>query len=102
MSIRAKGAAVARHAAARTVAYVREFVLITTYAAICIALALSVLIATGTAIYWSIRTFGLQGQLRTATVVGGGVVVMVEFAMLHRFSQTLGYVMLGPTRGMKV
>jgi len=102
MSIRERGSTVARHAVARAAAYLREFVLIATYAVICIALSLSVLIATGTAIYWSITTLGLQGQLRTATVVGGSVVVLVEFAMLHRVSQTLGYLLLGPTREMKV
>ncbi len=91
-----------RRSALRAVAYLREFALIATYAAICVAVTVPTLVATGTAVYWSITRFGLQGELRTATVVGGAVVVMFEFAMLHRFAQTLGYVMLGPTRGRKI
>jgi hypothetical protein len=93
--------ALARRVGERTVAYVREFVLVTAYVVICVAVTAPVLVATGGAIYWVSEFFGLEGTTRVVYFGGAVVLIMLEFAVLHRFVQSLAVSMLGRTRELK-
>ena len=102
MSIGKTSLAVARRWADRAVAYLREFVLIAAYAALCVAVVAPAVVATGGVVYWGQVQLGLEGTARTAYLAAGVVVVMFEFAMLYRLVELLGDVMLGSTRGRKI
>lgn len=98
MSLETTAVRFARRCLDKAVAYVREFVLIATFAAICVAVTAPTIIATGGAMYWLGAQLGLEGLARTVYFGAGAVVLMFVFAVLHRFVQTLGRVMLGATR----
>jgi hypothetical protein len=92
---------IARRCVERAVAYLREFVLVSAYVALCVGVTAPVLIATGGAIYWVSEFFGLEGTARLVYFGGAVVGIMLEFALLHRFVQSLGLAMLGQTRELK-
>lgn len=62
------------------------------------AVAAPTIIATGGVIYWLSTQLGLNGVARTAYFGVGVVVLTFVFSVLHQFVQTLGRIMLSPTR----
>lgn len=98
MSIVETSTALARRSFDRLVTYVREFVLIATFAIISVAVITPTLVAPVGAVFWAITHLGLEGPARAACMGLGVVVTMFTFAMLHRFVQAVARLLLGPTR----